>query len=157
MIRLSKPQILLLHEQLIAETGGSSGLRDEGMLDSALNAPFQTFAEQDVYPSLQQKAARLCFSLVKNHPFVDGNKRIGAHVMLVFLALNGIESQYTQTELSDVILQLGAGVTHGSRACPEIYHLKKKGWSRFPSSNFTSPPQSLPVSQILRAFIRSLT
>ncbi len=90
MIRLSKPQILLLHEQLIAETGGSSGLRDEGMLDSALNAPFQTFGGEDVYPSLQQKAARLCFGLVKNHPFVDGNKRIGAHVMLVFLALNGV-------------------------------------------------------------------
>ena len=109
MIRLSKPQILLLHEQLIAETGGSSGLRDEGMLDSALNAPFQTFGGEDVYPSLQQKAARLCFGLVKNHPFVDGNKRIGAHVMLVFLALNGIELQHTQTELSEVILQLAAG------------------------------------------------
>lgn len=109
MIRLSKPQILLLHEQLIAETGGSSGLRDEGMLDSALNTPFQTFAGKDVYPSLQQKAARLCFGLVKNHPFVDGNKRIGAHVMLVFLALNGIELQHTQTELSEVILQLAAG------------------------------------------------
>ena len=109
MIRLSKTQILLLHEQLIAETGGSSGLRDEGMLDSALNAPFQTFGGEDVYPSLQQKAARLCFGLVKNHPFLDGNKRIGAHVMLVFLALNGIELQHTQTELSDVILQLAAG------------------------------------------------
>ena len=109
MIRLSKPQILLLHEQLIAETGGSSGLRDEGMLDSALNTPFQTFAGKDVYQSLQQKAARLCFGLVKNHPFVDGNKRIGAHVMLVFLALNGIELQHTQTELSEVILQLAAG------------------------------------------------
>ena len=71
--------------------------------------PFQTFAEEDVYPSLQQKAARLCFGLVKNHPFVDGNKRIGAHVMLVFLALNGIELQHTQTELSEVILQLAAG------------------------------------------------
>ena len=109
MIRLSKPQILLLHEQLIAETGGSSGLRDEGMLDSALNTPFQTFAGKDVYPSLQQKAARLCFGLVKNHPFVDGNKRIGAHVMLVFLALNGIELQHTQAEPSEVILQLAAG------------------------------------------------
>lgn len=104
MIRLSKPQILLLHEQLIAETGGSSGLRDEGMLDSALNTPFQTFAEKDVYPSLQQKAARLCFGLVKNHPFVDGNKRIGAHVMLVFLALNGIELQHTQIELEQKFL-----------------------------------------------------
>ena len=114
MIRLSKTQILLLHEQLIAETGGSSGLRDEGMLDSALYAPFQTFGGEDVYPSLQQKAARLCFGLVKNHPFLDGNKRIGAHVMLVFLALNGIELQHTQTELSDVILQLAAGTIQSS-------------------------------------------
>ena len=114
MIRLSKTQILLLHEQLIAETGGSSGLRDEGMLDSALNAPFQTFGGEDVYPSLQKKAARLCFGLVKNHPFLDGNKRIGAHVMLVFLALNGIELQHTQTELSDVILQLAAGTIQSS-------------------------------------------
>ena len=109
MIRLSKSQILLIHDQLISETGGSSGLRDEGMLDSALNAPFQTFGGEDVYPSLQQKAARLCFGLVKNHPFIDGNKRIGAHAMLVFLALNGIELQYSQTELSDIILQLAAG------------------------------------------------
>ena len=108
MIRLSKAQILLLHEQLIAETGGSSGLRDEGMLDSALNAPLQTFGWEDAYPSLQQKAARLCFGLVKKHPFVDGNKRISEHAMLVFLALNEIELQHTQTELSDVILQLAA-------------------------------------------------
>ncbi|GLG05961.1 type II toxin-antitoxin system death-on-curing family toxin [Sellimonas catena] len=109
MIRLSKSQILLIHDQLITETGGSSGLLDEGLLDSALNAPFQTFGEEDVYPSLQQKAARLCFGLVKNHPFVDGNKRIGAHAMLVFLALNGVELQHSQTELSDVILRLAAG------------------------------------------------
>ena len=79
------------------------------MLDSALNSPFQTFGGEDVYPSLQQKAARLCFGLVKNHPFVDGNKRIGAHAMLVFLALNGIELQHSQTELSNVILQLASG------------------------------------------------
>ena len=108
MIRLSKPQVLLLNEQLIAQTGGSSALRDEGMLESALNAPFQTFSGEEMYPSLWQKAARLCFGLVKNHPFVDGNKRIGVHVMLVFLALNGMELQYTQTELSDIILQLAA-------------------------------------------------
>ena len=109
MIRLTKSQVLLIHDQLIAETGGSSGLRDEGILDSAISAPFQTFGGEDVYPSLQQKAARLCFGLVKNHPFVDGNKRIGAHVMLVFLALNGVELQHSQTELSDIILQLAAG------------------------------------------------
>ena len=109
MIRLSKSQVLLIHDQLITETGGSYGLRDEGMLDSALNAPFQTFGGEDVYPSLQQKATRLCFGLVKNHPFIDGNKRIGAHAMLVFLALNGIELQHSQTELSNIILQLAAG------------------------------------------------
>ena len=109
MIRLSKSQILLIHDQLISATGGSSGLREEGMLDSALNSPFQTFDGEDIYPSLQQKAARLCFGLVKNHPFIDGNKRIGAHAMLVFLSLNGIELQHTQSELSDVIFDLAAG------------------------------------------------
>ena len=114
MIRLSKSQIFLLYKQLVAETAGSSGLRNEGMLDSALNAPFQTFDGEDVYPSLQQKAAHLCFGLVKNHPFVDGNKRIGVHVMLVFLALNGIELQHTQTELSDIILRLAADTIRSS-------------------------------------------
>ena len=109
MIRLSKSQVLFIHDQLIAETGGSPGLRDEGLLDSALNAPFQTFSGKSVYPSLQQKAARLCYGPVKNHPSIDGNKRIGAHAMLVFLALNGVELQHSQEELSDIILMLAAG------------------------------------------------
>ena len=109
MIILSKEQILRLHSQLISETGGTDGLRDEGMLESALNAPFQVFDETEVYPSIQQKAARLGFGLVKNHAFVDGNKRIGAHVMLVFLALNHIELEYTQLELSDTILKVADG------------------------------------------------
>ena len=108
MKTLSKRQILMLHQQLIEQTGGSDGIRDEGLLDSALSAPFQSFDYTDVYPSLQQKAARLCFGLVKNHPFVDGNKRIGAHAMLVFLAVNGVELTYTQAELSDIILQVAA-------------------------------------------------
>ena len=106
---LSKRQVILLHRQLIDETGGSHGLRDEGLLESALNAPFQSFGDTSAFPSLQQKAARLCYGLVQNHPFVDGNKRIGAHVMLVFLALNGVELTYTQRELTDVILQVAAG------------------------------------------------
>lgn len=108
MKTLSKRQILMLHQQLVEQTGGSDGIRDEGLLDSALSAPFQSFDNTDVYPSLQQKAARLCFGLVKNHPFVDGNKRIGAHAMLVFLAVNGVELTYTQIELSDIILQVAA-------------------------------------------------
>lgn len=109
MKTLNKAQILMLHDQLIAETGGSPGLRDDGMLESALAAPFQSFGETELYPSLPQKAARLCFGLVKNHPFVDGNKRIGAHAMLVFLAVNGMYLSHTQQELSDVILRLAAG------------------------------------------------
>lgn len=109
MKTLSKRQVLLLHEQLVAETGGSAGVRDEGLLESALSAPFQGFGGVDAYPSIQQKAARLGYGLVKNHPFVDGNKRIGAHAMLVFLALNGIKLEYTQRELADIILQVAAG------------------------------------------------
>ena len=106
---LNKRQILMLHQHLVEETGGSPGLRDEGLLDSALNAPFQVFGDTSAYPSLQQKAARLCYGLVKNHPFIDGNKRIGAHAMLVFQAVNGLELSYTQQELSDIILQVAAG------------------------------------------------
>lgn len=79
MRRLSKRQILLMHEQILSQTGGLPGVRDEGLLESVLSAPFQSFGEVDAYPSLPQKAARLCYGLVKNHPFVDGNKRIGAH------------------------------------------------------------------------------
>lgn len=109
MKKLTKEQILMLHNELIRETGGSGGLRDEGLLDSALNAPFQEFGDVDSFPSLQQKGARLGYGLICNHAFVDGNKRIGAHAMLLFLSLNGIELEYTQNELSDMILDVAAG------------------------------------------------
>lgn len=108
MIILSKEQIILLHSNLIAETGGSEGIRDEQLLESAINAPFQTFDNIEVFPSIQQKAARLGYGLIKNHAFVDGNKRIGTHAMLVFLALNKIELEYTQAELSDTILKVAS-------------------------------------------------
>ena len=110
MIKLTKKQIIMLHEQLIHETGGSAGIRDEGLLDSAIEAIYQTFDSNELYPSLQAKAARLCCGLVKNQSFVDGNKRIGAHAMLVLLYLNGFELNYTQEELFTVIL----GVADGS-------------------------------------------
>lgn len=109
MIILSKEQVLMLHERLIKATGGSAGIRDEGMLDSALSNPFQSFGGEELYPSIQAKAAMLCFGLVKNHSMVDGNKRLGTHVMLVFLALNGYELSYSQKELSDTILALASG------------------------------------------------
>lgn len=106
---LNKRQVLMLYRQLIEQTGGADGVRDDGLLESALNAPFQGFGDTEAFPSLQQKAARLCFGLVRNHPFVDGNKRVGAHAMLVFLGLNGIELEYSQEELSRTVLQLAAG------------------------------------------------
>ncbi len=109
MIILSKEQVLKLHTSLIKTTGGSDGIRDEGMLDLALNNPFQSFGGKELYPSIQAKAARLCFGLVRNHAMLDGNKRLGTHVMLVFLALNGYELSYNQKELSDVILALASG------------------------------------------------
>lgn len=109
MIILSREQIIALHSQLISETGGIDGVRDEGLLSSALHAPFQSFGGTDIYPSIQQKATRLGFGLVKNHAFIDGNKRIGAHAMLVFLALNGIELEYTQDELSETFLGIASG------------------------------------------------
>ena len=105
---LTKQQILLLHGQLIENFGGSYSIRDEGILDSAINVPFQTFGGTDLYPSLLDKAARLCFGLVKNHPFSDGNKRIGAHAMLVFLSINGVELEYRDNELIELILSVAS-------------------------------------------------
>lgn len=109
MRKLTKEQILLLHQNLIDSSGGSPGLRDIGLLESAIYAPFQSVGDGDAYPSLQQKAARLGFGLIKNHAFIDGNKRIGVHAMLIFLALNGIELQYTQKDLSDMVLLVAEG------------------------------------------------
>jgi len=93
MKKLTKEEILLLHSELIYAHGGGDGIRDETLLDSAIAAPFQAFGGQSMFPSIQQKAVRLGFGLIMNHPFIDGNKRVGAHVMLTMLAMNsGMES-----------------------------------------------------------------
>ena len=117
MIRLTEKQLISIHSSLIAATGGLDGVRDKGLLESALEAPFQTFGGEDIYPALLQKAARLCFSLVSNRPFIDGNKRIGIHAMLVFLALNGVEIECTQAELIDVGLSLASGTMQFEELC----------------------------------------
>lgn len=109
MKRLSKEQILMLHSQLIEEYGGSDGVRDYNLLDSALENPFQSFGGEELYPTLQAKAARLGYGLIKNHCMIDGSKRIGIHAMLVFLAINGIEIDYTQKELYETILAIADG------------------------------------------------
>ncbi len=108
MIKLTREQILHLHKELINQTGGSHGVKSLDLLDSAINAPFQSFDYIELFPSLQQKATRLGYGIIMNHPFIDGNKRTGAHTMLVFLSLNGIELEYTQNELSEVILNVAS-------------------------------------------------
>lgn len=109
MIILSKEQIIKLHDDLIKKTGGLTGIRDHSLLESAIAVPFQNFGGQEVYPSIQQKAARLGYGLIKNHAFVDGNKRIGTHVMLIFLELNKIYIKYSQEELLDIIIKIADG------------------------------------------------
>ena len=109
MKRLSKEQILMLHSQLTEQTGGSTGVRDFNLLESAIETPFQVFDGEELYPTIQAKATRLGYGLIKNHCMLDGNKRIGTHAMLVFLVLNGIELQYTQKELYEMVLAVADG------------------------------------------------
>lgn len=111
MKKLSCRQIILLHQQLIVASGGTPGVRDEGLLESAVLAPFQEFAGVAKYNTLVEKAARLGFGIIKNHPFLDGNKRTGTHAMLTMLSLNGNELEYTQKELIAIILAVAAGET----------------------------------------------
>lgn len=106
MTKLSKEQILMLHSMAIKQSGGLDGVRDNGLLDMALHAPFQTFESTELYPSIQSKAARLCFSIISNHPFIDGNKRIGILAMLVFLDVNQVELNCSNHD----IIELGLGV-----------------------------------------------
>ena len=85
MIRLSKGQVIKIHSMLIEQTGGSDGIRDDGLLDSALNAPFQTFDGEYIYGTIKARAAKLGYFLVKNHPFIDGNKKTGVLVIITFV------------------------------------------------------------------------
>lgn len=106
---LTKEHILTLHKALIEEYGGTPELREEGLLDSAISTPFQTFGGADLYPTIVDKACRLGYGLIKNHPFVDGNKRIGTHAMLVFLEINNVSVEYEDEELIETILGVAAG------------------------------------------------
>ena len=116
MIRLTEQQVLTVHSRMIEMTGGTAGVREKSLLDSAFNAPFQTLGGKELYPALLLKAAVMCQSIISNHPFVYGNKRTGIHVMLIFLELNGIELQYFQNQL----IELGLGVASGKISSDDI-------------------------------------
>jgi death-on-curing protein len=110
MIRyLTLVEVLNLHRQIIEQSGGALGVRDLGALQSALAQPRMTFSGEDLYPTLADKAAALGFSIIMNHPFVDGNKRTGHAAMETFLVLNGLEISASVDEQEQVILALASG------------------------------------------------
>ena len=110
MMKFSKERVLLLHQLLAEATGGSVGVRDEALLDSALESAYAGFGDREFFPTKEEKGARLGYALISNHAFVDGNKRIGVYVMLAFLEMNGIKISCTDDEL----IQIGLSVADGS-------------------------------------------
>ena len=109
MIKFSKDKVLLLHQLITQETGGSAGVRDFDLLESALESAFATFDGNDLYPGREEKAAKIGYSLISNHAFVDGNKRIGMYVMLTFLEVNGIRVDATNQEVEDLAMSVASG------------------------------------------------
>ena len=116
MIRFSKEKVLLLHQLMAEATGGSVGVRDEGLLESALESAFAGFGEKELYPTKEEKGARIGFTLISNRAFVDGNKRIGMYIMMAFLEMNGIRIQCSDEEL----VHAGLSVADGSMGYEEL-------------------------------------
>ncbi len=109
MIKFSKDKVLLLHQVMAEATGGDVGVRDEALLESAIETIYSTFDGVELYPSKEEKAAKLCYSLISNHAFVDGNKRIGMYIMISFLELNGIKIDATNEEVTELGLAIADG------------------------------------------------
>lgn len=116
MTKFSKEKVLLLHQIMAEATGGSIGVRDEALLESALESAFSGYGDKEFYPTKEEKGARLGYSLISNHAFVDGNKRIGVYVMLSFLEMNGIRIHCTDEEL----IYIGLAVADGSMNYEEL-------------------------------------
>ena len=109
MIYLNQNQVLKLHDQIIKEFGGINGIRNEALLESALTNPLQTFTGQDLYPTCLDKAVQLCYAIIKNHPFLDRNKRTGLHSLLILLNINGLKIEIAHDELIDIIFNVADG------------------------------------------------
>ncbi len=109
MIKFSREKVLLLHKLITEETGGDPNIRDFDLLESALESAFQTFGGEELYPTKEEKGARLGYALISNHAFVDGNKRIGMYVMMTFLEVNGIKLDPTVDDVARVGLAVAAG------------------------------------------------
>ncbi len=109
MIKFSQEKVLLLHKLITEETGGDPNIRDFALLESALESAFQTFDGKELYPSKEEKGARLGYALISNHAFVDGNKRIGMYVMMTFLEVNGIKTDPSVDDVARVGLAVASG------------------------------------------------
>lgn len=109
MIKFSKEKILLLHKLITEETGGDPNIRDINLLDSALESAFQTFDGKELYPTKEEKGARIGYSLISNHAFVDGNKRIGMYILLTFLEVNGVRINPEIDEVVRVGIEIASG------------------------------------------------
>ena len=109
MIKFSKEKVLLLHKLITEEIGGDPNIRDSRLLDSALESAFQTFDGKELYPTKEEKGARIGYALISNHAFVDGNKRIGMYVLLTFLEINGVKISPTVDDVARVGLAVAAG------------------------------------------------
>ena len=120
MVKISAEQVLLLHKSIITSTGGLSGVRDYGLLEASVQSPFQTFDGIDLYKSDEEKAARLGYNLIANHPFFDGNKRIGILVFLTFLSLNYINVKFTDEELIEIGFSIASGTQNYNDLLKEI-------------------------------------
>ena len=126
---LTLDEVMAIHAHQIRRYGGRPGLRDRGLLESALAMPRAAFGGHELHESLAEKGAAYLFHLVRNHPFVDGNKPVGLAVCLVFLRLNGVAVSASDNELVDLVMGVAAGTrskaevavflsSHGSRAGP---------------------------------------
>lgn len=112
MIWVTAEDVILIHERIIQTSGGTSGLRDTSVLESAIAAPMQSFGGQDLYPTDLEKIARLGYGLAANHAFVDGNKRIGAMITQLLLAWNGYSMYLESGELAKMFLAIAAGTAN---------------------------------------------
>ncbi len=125
MIKINKDKVLLLHQMIAQETGGAVGVRDIGLVESALNNAYATFGGEELYKTKEEKAASLGFSLISNHAFVDGNKRIGVYVMLTFLEAEGIKMDCSNEDVVNLGLSVASGVMKYDEILSWIKKFKK--------------------------------
>lgn len=126
MKKFSKEEIILIHHMLVEQYGGDNNIRDHQLLDLSINSPYQTFGGEDLYDGIVKKAVHLCYSLVMNYPFVDGNKRIGAHCLVILLDANNYPLDYNQDELIDIIMGIASSnLTENDLLAWVENHIKK--------------------------------